>query len=162
MQTGTQETPKHTNILRIIKSLMSSHKIQRSINLQPPLLDKLPRRLANRHDILHRNPQLDRLVESLLSNIRNDNPCPDMSHKLQRIPSQPAKTKQEHRLIGLDLGTSSDGMVSCLDCIRGNGRYSGGHTLWDFVKTADVDGCVGGVVAVLADAGVVAVLAYLG
>ena len=85
-----------------------------------------------------------------------------MSHKLQRIPSQPAKTKQEYRLIGLDFSTSRDGVVSCLDCIRGNGRYSGRYALWDLVETADVDGCVGGVVAVLSDAGVVAVFAYLG
>ncbi len=152
---------KHTDILCIIKGLMCPHKVRNGIDQYTPLLDELDRRLAHRDDISLGNSQPNGLVEPLLPNITDDDPSTNIVDDLQGVKPQPAEAKQEHRLGGLDLGASVDGVVCRVHGVGRHGSFGRGHALRNQDQPPDVDGRVGGVVSVLANARVVTVFANL-
>ena len=111
-----------TNLLRIIKGLMRPRKVQNTINQQPPLPNKLRRRLSHRDDISSRNPDLRRGVEHFLPDITYYNSRTDGAHNLQRVEAQSPKSEEEDGLVALNPGAAGDGVVGC---VYGVDSYSG-------------------------------------
>ncbi|KAI6760334.1 hypothetical protein HG530_009194 [Fusarium avenaceum] len=113
-------------MLSILKSLMSSDKVQDRINLSRKAIfcDELLWRRPNGNQIVRWDAELLCFIKQFLSNIRNNHPGSNVDEDLESVESEATKSKKEDRLIFLNFASSSDCMVCSVDCIRRNSCFS--------------------------------------